>query len=25
LYTADCLYGTQVLRPEAGIVLAVNG
>lgn len=25
LYTADTLYGTQVLRPEAGIVLAVNG
>jgi N4-gp56 family major capsid protein len=25
LYTADCLYGTQVLRPEAGLVLAVNG
>ena len=25
LYTADFLYGTQVLRPEAGLVLAVNG
>ena len=25
LYTADTLYGTQVMRPEAGIVLAVNG
>ena len=25
LYTADTLYGTQVLRPEAGLVLAVNG
>ena len=24
LYTADCLYGTQVLRPEAGLVLAVG-
>ena len=25
LYTADTLYGTKVLRPEAGLVLAVNG
>ena len=25
LYTADTLYGTQVLRPESGVVLAVNG
>ena len=25
LYTADTLYGTQVLRPEAGVVLAVQG
>jgi N4-gp56 family major capsid protein len=25
LYTADTLYGTQVMRPEAGVVLAVNG
>ena len=25
LYTADTLYGTQVLRPEAGLVLAVQG
>tara|TARA_R100001244_G_scaffold77071_1_gene61096 strand:- start:376 stop:1335 length:960 start_codon:yes stop_codon:yes gene_type:complete len=25
LYTADTLYGTQVLRPEAGLVIAVNG
>jgi N4-gp56 family major capsid protein len=25
LYTADRLYGTQVLRPETGFVLAVNG
>ena len=25
LYTADRLYGTQVLRPEAGFILAVNG
>ena len=24
LYTADTLYGVQVLRPDAGIVLAVN-
>jgi N4-gp56 family major capsid protein len=24
LYTADTLYGVQVLRPESGIVLAVN-
>ena len=24
LYTADTLYGTQVLRPESGFVLAVN-
>jgi len=23
LYTADCLYGVQVYRPEAGFVLAV--
>jgi len=23
LYTADCLYGVQVYRPEAGLVLAV--
>ena len=25
LYTADMLYGTKVVRPEAGFVLAVNG
>ena len=25
LYTADTLYGVQTLRPEAGLVLAVNG
>ena len=25
LYTADTLYGTQVLRPDAGFVLAVKG
>jgi len=25
LYTADRLYGTQVLRPETGFVLAVQG
>mgnify|MGYP003673772913 CR=1 FL=1 len=25
LYTADRLYGTQVLRPESGFLLAVNG
>tara|TARA_R100001510_G_C7656376_1_gene216316 strand:+ start:5514 stop:6470 length:957 start_codon:yes stop_codon:yes gene_type:complete len=25
LYTADTLYGVKVLRPESGIVLAVNG
>ena len=25
LYTADRLYGTQVLRPETGFILAVNG
>jgi len=25
LYTADTLYGTKVVRPEAGYVLAVNG
>jgi N4-gp56 family major capsid protein len=25
LYTADRLYGTKVLRPETGYVLAVNG
>lgn len=25
LYTADTLYGVKTLRPEAGIVLAVNG
>ena len=25
LYTADRLYGTQVIRPETGFVLAVNG
>ena len=25
LYTADRLYGTQVLRPEAGFIMAVNG
>jgi len=25
LYTADTLYGTKVVRPEAGLVLAVNG
>ena len=25
LYTADRLYGTQVLRPETGFMLAVNG
>ena len=24
LYTADTLYGVQVMRPDAGIVLAVN-
>ena len=24
LYTADTLYGTQVLRPENGFLLAVN-
>ena len=24
LYTADCLYGVQVYRPEAGLVLAVH-
>jgi hypothetical protein len=24
LYTADTLYGTKVVRPEAGFVLAVN-
>jgi N4-gp56 family major capsid protein len=24
LYTADCLYGTQVMRPEAGFTLAVK-
>ena len=23
LYTADCLYGVQVMRPEAGFTLAV--
>lgn len=23
LYTADCLYGTQVYRPEAGFILAI--
>lgn len=23
LYTADCLYGLQVLRPEAGVVIAL--
>ena len=23
LYTADCLYGVQVYRPEAGVVLAI--
>jgi len=23
LYTADCLYGVQVYRPEAGFVLAI--
>ena len=25
LYTADRLYGTQVLRPETGFIMAVNG
>ena len=25
LYTADTLYGVKALRPEAGVVLAVNG
>jgi len=25
LYTADTLYGTKVLRPDAGFSLAVNG
>jgi hypothetical protein len=25
LYTADCLYGCQVMRPEAGFTLAVLG
>ena len=25
LYTADRLYGTQVLRPETGFLMAVNG
>ena len=25
LYTADRLYGTQVLRPETGFMMAVNG
>ena len=25
LYTADRLYGTQVIRPETGFVMAVNG
>jgi hypothetical protein len=25
LYTADTLYGVKTLRPEAGVVLAVNG
>jgi len=25
LYTADCLYGVQVMRPEAGFTLAVLG
>jgi hypothetical protein len=25
LYTADTLFGTKVVRPEAGFVLAVNG
>jgi len=25
LYTADRLYGTQVIRPESGFILAVNG
>jgi len=24
LYTADTLFGTKVVRPEAGFVLAVN-
>ena len=24
LYTADTLYGTQVVRPEAGFVLTVS-
>jgi hypothetical protein len=24
LYTADTLYGVKALRPEAGVVLAVN-
>jgi hypothetical protein len=24
LYTADRLYGTQVIRPETGFVMAVN-
>tara|TARA_R110000823_G_scaffold67517_3_gene157458 strand:+ start:893 stop:1846 length:954 start_codon:yes stop_codon:yes gene_type:complete len=24
LYTADTLYGTQVIRPEAGLIIAVN-
>ena len=25
LYTADTIYGTQVIRPEAGLLIAVNG
>jgi len=25
LYTADCVYGTQVIRPESGLLIAVNG
>ena len=25
LYTADCIYGTQVIRPESGLLIAVNG
>jgi N4-gp56 family major capsid protein len=25
LYTADCIYGTKVIRPESGLLIAVNG
>jgi hypothetical protein len=25
LFTSDTIYGTQVMRPEAGFVLAVAG